>query len=175
MVLVSVSIHEGRVSSTFFGGLKASRRRKFTKWLRKQYKKILSQRNRVLYFLKQFAKGFVVTKFWRFRFFHLNCTPIYGIYRNSLLRFWKTKILNSRFWTPKSWIQHFGQPRSWIQDIEGPKSWYQDFGQPKCQTQVFGKTKSWLQDFGRPKPEFRILKNQNPEFKISVSQNPRKP
>ena len=31
MVLVSVSIHEARVSSTFFGGLKASRRWKLKK------------------------------------------------------------------------------------------------------------------------------------------------
>ena len=31
MVLVSISIHEARVSSTFFGGLKASRRWKLKK------------------------------------------------------------------------------------------------------------------------------------------------
>ena len=40
MILVAISIHEARVSSTFFGGLKASRRGKLKKsiiW------KILSQ------------------------------------------------------------------------------------------------------------------------------------
>ena len=56
MVLVSVSIHEARVSSTFFGGLKASRRWKFKKTI-------------ILENIK--SKGFVVTKFGGFRFFHL--------------------------------------------------------------------------------------------------------
>ena len=40
MVLVAISIHEARVSSTFFGGLKASRRGKLKKLI---IWKILSQ------------------------------------------------------------------------------------------------------------------------------------
>ena len=69
MVLVSVSIHEARVSRTFFGGLKASRR-----WKLKKKMIILEnvKSNELsLVFYKKFPKGFVVTKFGGFRFFNL--------------------------------------------------------------------------------------------------------
>ena len=74
------------LSSTFFGGLKASRRWKLKKKL--LVSKILSQTNWVLYFLKYFTKGFVADKVWGISIFP-SCTPIRGIYRKLLLN---TKI-----------------------------------------------------------------------------------
>ena len=74
MVLVAISIREARVSSTFFGGLKASRRGKLKKLI---IWKILSQTKWLLYFLKQFPKGFVVTKFGGLDFFILHTYPLY--------------------------------------------------------------------------------------------------
>ena len=63
MVLVAISIHEARVSSTFFGGLKASRRGKLKKLI---IWKILS-----LAFSKIVSKGLCCDKVWGFGFFHL--------------------------------------------------------------------------------------------------------
>ena len=63
MVLVAISIHEVRVSSTFFGGLKASRRGKLKKLI---IWKILS-----LVFSKIVSKGLCCDKVWGFGFFHL--------------------------------------------------------------------------------------------------------
>ena len=74
------------LSSTFFGGLKASRRWKLKKKL--LVSKILSQTNWVLYFLKYFTKGFVADKVLGISIFP-SCTPIRGIYRKLLLN---TKI-----------------------------------------------------------------------------------
>ena len=69
MVLVSVSIHEARVSSTFFGGLKASRRWKLKKII--ILENIKSKELSLVFPKIVSKKGFVVTKFGGFRFFHL--------------------------------------------------------------------------------------------------------
>ena len=80
MVLVAISIHEARVSSTFFGGLKASRRGKLKKLI---IWKILSQTKWLLYFLKYFQRALLWQSLgvWIFS----SCTRIRCIYRKSLL------------------------------------------------------------------------------------------
>ena len=82
MVLVSVSIHEARVSSTFFGGLKASRRWKLKKIIILENIKS-NELSRV--FSKIVCKGLCCDKVWGISIFP-SCTPIRGIYRKSLLR-----------------------------------------------------------------------------------------
>ena len=62
MVLVSVCIQEARISRTFFGGLKASRRRRLKQ--NDYFGKYKVKRT-------ESSKGFDVTKFGGFRFFHL--------------------------------------------------------------------------------------------------------
>ena len=94
MVLVSVSIHEARVSSTFFGGLKASRRWKL--------KKIIILENIVsnelsLVFSKIVSKGLCWDKVWGISIFP-SYTPIRGIYRKSLLM----DELTGFAWLPRS-------------------------------------------------------------------------
>ena len=89
MVLVSVSIHEARVSSTFFGGLKASRR-----W---NLKKIIILENiksneLSLVFSKIVSKGLCCDKVWGISIFP-SCTPVRGIYRKSLLSFFQQLAL----------------------------------------------------------------------------------
>ena len=80
MVLVAISIHEARVSSTFFGGLKASRRGKLKKLI---IWKILSQTKWLLYFLNSFQRALLWQSLgiWIFS----SCTRIRCIYRKSLL------------------------------------------------------------------------------------------
>ena len=68
MVLVSVSIHEARVSSTFFGGLKASRRWKLKKIIILEN---IKSNELSLVFSKIVSKGLCCDKFRGFRFFHL--------------------------------------------------------------------------------------------------------
>ena len=80
MVLVSVSIHEARVSSTFFGGLKASRKWKLKKIILENIK----SNELSLVFSKIVSKGLCCDKVWGISIFS-SCTPIRGIYRKSLL------------------------------------------------------------------------------------------
>ena len=68
MVLVAISIHEARVSSTFFGGLKASRRGKLKKI---DYLENIKSNEVTLVFSKIVSKGLCCDKVWRFGFFHL--------------------------------------------------------------------------------------------------------
>ena len=68
MVLVSVSIHEARVSSTFFGGLKASRRWKLKKIIILEN---IKSNELSLVFSKIVSKGLCCDKVWGFRFSHL--------------------------------------------------------------------------------------------------------
>ena len=82
MVLVSVSIHEARVSSTFFGGLKASRRWKLKKIIILEN---IKSNELSLVFSKIVSKGLCCDKVWGISIFP-SCTPIRGIYRKSLLR-----------------------------------------------------------------------------------------
>ena len=82
MVLVSVSIHEARVSSTFFGGLKASRRWKLKKIIILEN---IKSNELSLVFSKIVSKGLCCDKVWGISIFS-SCTPIRGIYRKSLLR-----------------------------------------------------------------------------------------
>ena len=81
MVLVSVSIHEARVSSTFFGGLNASRRWKLKKILILEN---IKSNELSLVFSKIVSKGLCCDKVWGISIFP-SCTPIRGIYRKSLL------------------------------------------------------------------------------------------
>ena len=81
MVLVSVSIHEARVSSTFFGGLKASRRWKLKKIIILEN---IKSNELSLVFSKIVSKGLCCDKVWGISIFP-SCTPIRGIYRKSLL------------------------------------------------------------------------------------------
>ena len=81
MVLVSVSIHEARVSSTFFGGLKASRRWKLKKIIIWEN---IESNELSLVFSKIVSKGLCCDKVWGISIFP-SCTPIRGIYRKSLL------------------------------------------------------------------------------------------
>ena len=81
MVLVSVSIHEARVSSTFFGGLKASRRWKLKKIIILEN---IKSNELSLVFSKIVSKGLCWDKVWGISIFP-SCTPIRGIYRKSLL------------------------------------------------------------------------------------------
>ena len=81
MVLVSVSIHEARVSSTFFGGLKASRLVKIKKNIVLEN---IKSNELSLVFSKIVSKGLCCDKVWGISIF-LSCTPIRGIYRKSLL------------------------------------------------------------------------------------------
>ena len=81
MVLVSVSIHEARVSSTFFGGLKASRRWKLKKIIILEN---IKSNELSLVFSKIVSKGLCCDKVWGISIFS-SCTPIRGIYRKSLL------------------------------------------------------------------------------------------
>ena len=82
MVLVSVSIHEARVSSTFFGGLKASRRWKLKKIIILEN---IKSNELSLVFSKTVSKGLCCDKVWEISIFP-SCTPICGIYRKSLLK-----------------------------------------------------------------------------------------
>ena len=82
MVLVSVSIHEARVSSTFFGGLKASRTWKLKKIIILEN---IKSNELSFVFSKIVSKGLCCDKVWRISIFP-SCTPIRGIYRKSLLR-----------------------------------------------------------------------------------------
>ena len=81
MVLVSVSIHEARVSSTFFGGLKASRRWKLKKIIILEN---IKSNELSLVFSKIVSKGLCCDKVWGISIFP-SCTLIRGIYRKSLL------------------------------------------------------------------------------------------
>ena len=81
MVLVSVSIHEGRISCTFFGGLKASGRWKLKKLIILEN---IKSNELSLVFSKIVSKGLWCDKVWGISIFS-SCTPIRGIYRNSLL------------------------------------------------------------------------------------------
>ena len=81
MVLVSVSIHEARVSRTFFGGLKASRRWKLKKIIILEN---IKSNELSLVFSKIVSKGLCCDKVWGISIFP-SCTPIRGIYRKSLL------------------------------------------------------------------------------------------
>ena len=81
MVLVSVSIHEARVSSTFFGGLEASRRWKLKKIIILEN---IKSKELSLVFSKIVSKGLCCDKVWGISIFS-PCTPIRGIYRKSLL------------------------------------------------------------------------------------------
>ena len=81
MVLVSVSIHEASVSSTFFVGLKASRRWKLKEIIILENIKS-NELNRI--FSKIVSKGFCCDKVWGISIFP-SCTPIRGIYKKSLL------------------------------------------------------------------------------------------
>ena len=74
MVLVSVSIHEARVSSTFFGGLKASRRWKLKKIIILEN---IKSNELSLVFSKIVSKGLCCDKVWGFRFFILHTYPWY--------------------------------------------------------------------------------------------------
>ena len=84
MVLVSVSIHEARVSSTFFGGLKASRLVKIKKIIILENMK---SNELSLVFSKIVSRGLCCDKVWGISIF-ASCTPIRGIYRKSLLISW---------------------------------------------------------------------------------------
>ena len=68
MVLVSVSIHEARISRTFFGGLKASRRRKLKKLIILEN---IKSNELSLVFSKIVSKGLCCDKVGGFRFFRL--------------------------------------------------------------------------------------------------------
>ena len=81
MVLVSVSIHEARISRTFFGGLKASRRWKLKKLIILEN---IKSNELSLVFSKIVSKGLWCDKVWGISIFS-SCTPIRGIYRKSLL------------------------------------------------------------------------------------------
>ena len=82
MVLVSVSIHEARISRTFFGGLKASRRWKLKKLIILEN---IKSNELSLVFSKIVSKGLWCDKVWGISIFS-SCTSIRGIYRKSLLR-----------------------------------------------------------------------------------------
>ena len=84
MVLVSVSIHEARVSSTFFGGLKASRLVKIKKIIILENMK---SNELSLVYSKIVSRGLCCDKVWGISIF-ASCTPIRGIYRKSLLISW---------------------------------------------------------------------------------------
>ena len=82
MVLVSVSIHEARISRTFLGGLKASRR-----WKLKKIDLILENiksNEQSLVFSEIVSKGLWWDKVWGISI-SSSCTPIRGIYGKSLL------------------------------------------------------------------------------------------
>ena len=81
MVLVSVSIHEAKVSSSFFGVLKASRRWKLKKIIILEN---IKSNELSLVFSKIVSKGLCCDKVWRISIFPF-CTPIRGIYRKSFL------------------------------------------------------------------------------------------
>ena len=81
MVLVSVSIHEARVSSTFFGGLKASRRWKLKKIIILEN---IKSNELSFVFSKIVSKGLCGDKVWGISIFP-SWTPIRGIYRKALL------------------------------------------------------------------------------------------
>ena len=81
VVLVSVSIHEARISRTFFGGLKASRRWKLKKIIILEN---IKSNELSLVFSKIVSKGLCWDKVWGISIFS-SCTPIRGIYRKSLL------------------------------------------------------------------------------------------
>ena len=90
MVLVSVSIHEARVSSTFFGGLKASRRWKLKKIIILEN---IKSNELSLVFSKIVSKGLCCDKVWGISILAF-CIPIRDIYRKSLLTIranWKQK------------------------------------------------------------------------------------
>ena len=87
MVLVSVSIHEARVSSTFFGGLKASRSWKLKKIIILEN---IESNELSLVFSKIVSKGLCWDKVWGISILP-SCTPIRGIYRKSLLKGWVTR------------------------------------------------------------------------------------
>ena len=75
MVLVSVSIHEARVSSTFFGGLKASRRWKLKKIIILEN---IKSNELSLVFSKTVSKGLWCDKVWGISiFFILHTYPWY--------------------------------------------------------------------------------------------------
>ena len=88
MVLVSFSIHEARVSSTFLGGWKASRRWKLKKIIILEN---IKSNELSLVFSKIVSKGLFCDKVWGISIFP-SCTPIRGIYRKSLLKFYKLII-----------------------------------------------------------------------------------
>ena len=78
MVLVSASIDEARISRTFFGGLKASRRWKLKKLIILENMK---SNELSLVFSKIVSKGLCCDTVWGISIF----SPIRGIYRRSLL------------------------------------------------------------------------------------------
>ena len=84
MVLVSVSIHEARVSSTFFGGLKASRRWKLKKIIILEN---IKSNELSLVFSKIVSKGLCCDKVFGISIFSA-CTPnrrgIYSMSRSQL-------------------------------------------------------------------------------------------
>ena len=96
MVLVSVSIHEARVSSSFFGGLKASRRWKLKKIIILEN---IKSNELSLVFSKIVSKGLCCDKVWGISIFPF-CTPIRGIYRKSLLIFSIVNIIASAYPSP---------------------------------------------------------------------------
>ena len=82
MVLVSVSIHEARISRTFFVGLNVSRRRKLKK---KMIILVNLKSNELsLVFSKIVSKGLCCDKVLGISIFS-SCTRKRGIYRKSLL------------------------------------------------------------------------------------------
>ena len=94
MVLVSVSIQEARVSSTFFGGLEATRRWKLKKNIILEN---IKSKELSLVFSKIVSKGLCCDKVWEISIFP-SCTPIRGIYRKSLLISYQSYRNNKANW-----------------------------------------------------------------------------
>ena len=85
MVLVPVSIHEARISRTFFGGLKASRRSKLKKKM--IILENINSNELSLIFSKIVSKGLCCDKVWGISISSSTYPPIRGIYSKSLLSF----------------------------------------------------------------------------------------
>ena len=100
MVLVSVSIHEARISRTFFGGLKASRRWKLKKLIILEN---IKSNELSLVLSKIVSKGLCCDTVWGFQFFHLaHLSVVFTESPQSGEKYNKSWVICSVFWILKT-------------------------------------------------------------------------
>ena len=113
MVLVFVSIHKARVSSTFFGGLKASQRWKFKKIIILEN---IKSNELSLVFSKIVSKGLCCDKVWGISIFP-SCTPIRGILQKVALKNFVNNSFYSKYTQRKAFAEVLATKQAFLDNI----------------------------------------------------------